>query len=70
MHTPFGANTAATCSAQPQLRNPTRADVLLAGLAADQVRHWLHAEHRELANLADGLSGIALALARPAPQPV
>jgi len=47
----------AAAAPEPDLR----ADVLLAGLAADQVHHWLHAEHRELANLADGLSGIALA---------
>jgi len=44
-----------------------RADLLLAGLAAEQVRHWLHDEHRGLADLADGLSTAALTLAQPHP---
>ena len=42
-----------------------RADLLLAALAAEQVRHWLHAEHRDLASLTDGLSAAALTLAQP-----
>ncbi len=46
---------------QPDLR----ADLLLAGLAADQVRHWLHDHHRDLDDLALGLSAAALALAQP-----
>jgi len=41
-----------------------RADLLLAGLAAEQVRHWLHDEHRDLTSLADSLSAAALALAK------
>jgi AcrR family transcriptional regulator len=45
-----------------------RADLLLAGLAADQVRHWLHDQHRETANLADGLSTAALDLTQPDPE--
>ena len=40
-----------------------RADLLLAGLAADQVRHWLHDQHQDLEELARGLSFAALALA-------
>ncbi|MDQ6849346.1 MAG: TetR/AcrR family transcriptional regulator [Actinomycetota bacterium] len=46
---------------QPDLR----AELLLAGLAADQVRHWLRVQHRNLDDLADGLSSAAVALARP-----
>lgn len=42
-----------------------RADLLLAGLAAEQVRHWLHDEHRDLTDLAAGLSAAALALTGP-----
>lgn len=45
-----------------------RADLLLAALAAEQVRHWLHHEHRETADLADRLSAAALALAQPGHQ--
>lgn len=45
-----------------------RSDLLLAGLAAEQVRHWLHDEHHELADLADGLCAAALALTRRAGQ--
>ncbi len=45
-----------------------RADLLLASLAADQVRHWLHDEHRNLDDLALGLSAIALVLAQPHPR--
>ena len=44
-----------------------RADVILAGLAAEQVRHWLHDQHRELSNLAADLSAAARALGRPQP---
>ena len=44
-----------------------RADLLLAGLAAEQVRHWLHDEHRNLAGIADGLSAAALALTQTRP---
>lgn len=39
-----------------------RADLLLAGLAAEQVRHWLRDERRSLTDLAHGLSAAALAL--------
>lgn len=42
-----------------------RADLLLAGLAAEQIRHWLHDEHRDLCVLANSLSVVALALAQP-----
>jgi AcrR family transcriptional regulator len=41
------------------------ADLLLAGLAAEQVRHWLRDEHRDLDHLADGLANAAVALAQP-----
>lgn len=44
-----------------------RADLLLAGLAAEQVRHWLHDEGRDLADLADGMSAASHALAQPPP---
>jgi len=44
-----------------------RADLLLAGLAAEQVRHWLHDQRRDLDDLADGLSNAALVLAQPHP---
>lgn len=40
-----------------------RADLLLAALTAEQIRHWLHDEHREPAALADSLSAAARALA-------
>lgn len=43
-----------------------RADLLLAGLAAEQVRHWLRDDHRNLADLAHGLSAAAVAVAHPA----
>lgn len=39
---------------QPDLR----ADLLLAGLAAEQVRHWLHDRHREPGELAAELAAI------------
>jgi AcrR family transcriptional regulator len=42
-----------------------RAELLLAGLAADQVRHWLRHQRRTLDDLRDGLSAAALALAQP-----
>lgn len=42
-----------------------RADLLLAGLAAEQVRHWLQDERRQRAALAHGLSAAALALTEP-----
>lgn len=45
-----------------------RADLLLAGLAADQVRHWLDDEHRDLPALADGLADAALALTDALPR--
>jgi hypothetical protein len=38
-----------------------RAGLLLAGLAAEQVRHWLRDEHRDIGDLARGLIDIALA---------
>ncbi len=44
-----------------------RADLLLAGLAAEQIVHWLRDEHRVLADLADGLSSAALALTNRQP---
>jgi len=43
-----------------------RADVLLAGLAAEQIRHWLEVEQRDLAALAAGLSAAAAALGEAA----
>lgn len=46
---------------QPDLR----AGLLLAGLAAEQVRHWLRDEHRDLGDLTRGLSAAALVLAQP-----
>ncbi|MDQ3629023.1 MAG: TetR/AcrR family transcriptional regulator [Actinomycetota bacterium] len=39
-----------------------RADLLLAALAADQVRHWLRDEHRDLDELGVALRSAALAL--------
>lgn len=39
-----------------------RADLLLAALAAEQVRHWLHDDHHDLGGLADSLSAAAVAL--------
>lgn len=41
-----------------------RADLLLAGLAAEQVRHWLHDQQREMPELEKALSLAALALTR------
>jgi hypothetical protein len=43
-----------------------RADLLLAGLAAEQVRHWLSDQRHELSDLASALSSAALALTRDA----
>lgn len=40
-----------------------RSDLLLAGLSAEQVRHWLHDENQDIADLAAALSAAALALA-------
>jgi len=40
-----------------------RADVLLAGLAAEQVRHWLHEEGHAAATVRDGLVRLARELA-------
>lgn len=51
-----------TGAPEPELR----ADLLLAGLAAEQVRHWLRDEHRDLTDLAHALSAAALAIARSA----
>lgn len=45
---------------QPEVR----ADLLLAGLAADQVRHWLHDEQRDLADLTHAVCSADLALVR------
>lgn len=42
-----------------------RADLLLAALAAEQVRHWLQDELRTLDDLTPRLAGAALALTRP-----
>lgn len=39
-----------------------RTDLLLAGLSAEQVRHWLQDEQRDIADLGTALSGAALAL--------
>ena len=50
-------------AAQPDLR----ADLLLAGLAADLVGHWLTEESRDLDDVARALSDAALALTRPLP---
>ncbi|MDQ2750426.1 MAG: TetR/AcrR family transcriptional regulator [Actinomycetota bacterium] len=41
-----------------------RADVLLAALAGEQVRHWLQDEGRDAVAVADALCAVALALAR------
>lgn len=43
-----------------------RAELLLAGLAAEQVRHWRRDQRLELADLARALSSAALALTREA----
>ena len=42
-----------------------RADLLLAGLAADQVRHWRVEEHRDLGDFTTDLCAAASALAQP-----
>jgi AcrR family transcriptional regulator len=44
-----------------------RADLLLAGLAAEQARYWLREQHRNLDELAHGLCAAALALTGPSP---
>ncbi len=41
-----------------------RAGLILAGLAADQVRHWLRVEQRDLSRLVAGLSAAAVGLTR------
>ncbi len=43
-----------------------RADLLLAGLAAEQVRHWLHDQRHDLADVANALCSAALALTQEA----
>jgi len=45
------------------------ADLLLAGLSAEQVRHWLRDQHRERAELAAGLAAIARTLTHPRAEP-
>jgi len=42
-----------------------RADVLLAALTAEQVRHWRHDEGQRLADLTRAMSGLARSLATP-----
>jgi AcrR family transcriptional regulator len=42
-----------------------RADVLLAALAGEQVRHWLHEDGRDKADVVEGLAAATLALAGP-----
>jgi len=42
-----------------------RADLLLAGLAAEQVRHWLRLDHRDIDQLVHALAETALTLAQP-----
>lgn len=42
-----------------------RADLLLAALSAEQVRHWLHIQRRSRDELAQALSAAALALTHP-----
>ncbi len=44
-----------------------RAELLLAGLAAEQVRYWMRQQHLKLDELAAALSAAALALTRPTP---
>jgi hypothetical protein len=41
-----------------------RADLLLAGMTAEQVRHWRRDEGRPLADLIDAMAGAARGLAR------
>lgn len=48
-------------AAEPDLR----ADLLLAGLSAEQVRHWLHDERRDPVALARALSSVGVLLSRP-----
>lgn len=55
---------AAAGATEPDLR----ADLLLAGLAADQVRHWLHDQQRDLVELTSAISAAALALSEPRPR--
>jgi AcrR family transcriptional regulator len=42
-----------------------RADLLLAGMSAEQVRHWLHDQHHQLAQLAEQLAAAARTLTHP-----
>lgn len=59
----------------PPLPSPTRrgrcrrpglrAELLLAGVAAEQVRYWLYDEQRDIAVVAQTVSAAALAIARP-----
>jgi AcrR family transcriptional regulator len=42
-----------------------RADLLLAGLSAEQVRHWLHDQHRDPEQLAGQLAATARSLTHP-----
>ncbi len=44
-----------------------RADLLLAGLSAEQVRHWLHEQHRTLDDLTQQLAAAAIALTQQPP---
>ena len=44
-----------------------RADLLLAGLSAEQVRHWLHEQHRTLDDLNRHLAAAAVALTQQPP---
>ena len=53
------------CSSEGAPQPDLRADLLLAGLAAEQVRHWVHDHHQDVTELARGLSSAALALAAP-----
>ena len=48
-------------AADPDLR----ADLLLAALAAEQIRHWVNDEQRIPADLAEALSNVAQLLAQP-----
>lgn len=48
-------------AADPDLR----AELLLAGVAAEQVRYWLYDEQRDIAVVAQAVSAAALAIARP-----